>query len=139
VRRYDEAVEVRVDGGASGREEPSAFLWRGRLYVVREVLGHWKERRAWWGGASARALHGTAETLGAGSAGGTAVAEAPPRSPTAADAVEHEVWRVEARAGRSGVAGVYDLRRRVRPAPAAGPTGAADGAADVWQLARVTD
>ncbi|MBT0771069.1 hypothetical protein KIH74_19170 [Kineosporia sp. J2-2] len=35
-----------------------AFLWRGRLYVVREVLGHWRERRDWWSTAAARALHG---------------------------------------------------------------------------------
>ncbi|GAB6897919.1 hypothetical protein JCM9957A_10090 [Kineosporia succinea] len=35
-----------------------AFLWRGRLYVVREVLGHWHERRDWWSTAAARALHG---------------------------------------------------------------------------------
>ncbi|GAB3262882.1 hypothetical protein GCM10027456_44600 [Kineosporia babensis] len=35
-----------------------AFLWRGRLYVVRGVLGHWRERRDWWSTAAARALHG---------------------------------------------------------------------------------
>lgn len=40
-----------------------AFLWRGRLYVVREVLGHWHERREWWSAAAARALRGE-ETLG---------------------------------------------------------------------------
>ena len=45
--------------------------------------------------------------------------------------VEREVWRVEARAGRSASVGVYDLVRDVpsRPAP---------GAAR-WRLARALD
>ncbi len=53
VRRYDEVIEVR-ETSSSG---PAAFLWRGRLYAVRAVLGHWRERRAWWlEGATARLL-----------------------------------------------------------------------------------
>ena len=44
VRRYDEVIEVR-ESPASG---PALFLWRGRVYSVRSILGHWRERRAWW-------------------------------------------------------------------------------------------
>ncbi|WP_260439795.1 DUF6504 family protein, partial [Humibacillus xanthopallidus] len=35
-------------GGAGGGARPEAFIWRGRLYVVRDVLATWRERRAWW-------------------------------------------------------------------------------------------
>jgi hypothetical protein len=56
ARRVSELVDVRIVQEAG--EAPMAFLWRGRLYVVREVLGHWRERRDWWSTAAARALHG---------------------------------------------------------------------------------
>ena len=61
VRRYEEPIEVRAGAGGAGEgvvdragdincpdPTPSAFLWRGRLYIVRDVIGHWRERRAWW-------------------------------------------------------------------------------------------
>ncbi|HET6667647.1 MAG TPA: DUF6504 family protein, partial [Intrasporangium sp.] len=44
VRRFSDPVEVRV----GEPERPEAFIWRGRLYVVRDVLSQWRERRAWW-------------------------------------------------------------------------------------------
>ncbi|WP_285600865.1 DUF6504 family protein [Kineosporia sp. NBRC 101731] len=56
ARRVSELVDVRVVQETG--DAPMAFLWRGRLYVVREVLGHWHERRDWWSTAAARALHG---------------------------------------------------------------------------------
>ncbi|MCE0538351.1 DUF6504 family protein [Kineosporia rhizophila] len=56
ARRVSELVDVRVVQETG--DAPMAFLWRGRLYVVREVLGHWRERRDWWSTAAARALHG---------------------------------------------------------------------------------
>ena len=96
VRRTEE--EPQPGEPVAGR--PAQFLWRGRLYVVRAVIGHWIESTAWWGG-SRRALEGAI----------------PPH--------EHEVWRVEAQAGRSDSAGVYDLRR--------------DVVADRWVLARALD
>ncbi|HEU5242467.1 MAG TPA: DUF6504 family protein, partial [Ornithinibacter sp.] len=37
-------VPVKLHSGVV----PTAFIWRGRLYVVRDVLAHWRERRAWW-------------------------------------------------------------------------------------------
>jgi hypothetical protein len=43
TRRYDEPVEVRRRD-----DEPVAFLWRDRLWVVRAVLAHWVETAAWW-------------------------------------------------------------------------------------------
>jgi len=47
VRRYEEPIEVRATADETAGA-PDAFLWRGRLYIVREVLDHWKERRPWW-------------------------------------------------------------------------------------------
>ncbi len=75
VRRYDEPIEVKAAA------TPQAFLWRGRLFVVREVLGRWQERRQWW-----RAGGGEAATDR-----------------------ERQVWRVEASAGRGARTGVFDL------------------------------
>lgn len=81
TRRYDDPVEVRRRD-----EEPTEFLWRGRLYVVRGVLAHWVETGAWWQAAA--------------TSGSTALV---------LDGAEREVWRVEASAGRVHGCGVYDL------------------------------
>ena len=46
-----EAVEVqRYD------DLPAQFLWRGRLYAVREVLSRWTESGGWWQAAGVLAL-----------------------------------------------------------------------------------
>jgi hypothetical protein len=121
VRRYNEPVEVKTSAGmpesapASPAEfdepvirgQPEAFVWRGRLYVVREVLAHWRERRAWW-----------REAL-----------DPPPGQPhgIAAAARERQVWRVEASPGRLSRSGVFDLARDDPPEPAesAEPAGSA--------------
>jgi hypothetical protein len=113
VRRYEETIEVRegvrdqltpgalgdsggvgaagcvggVGGGSVGGREPEAFVWRGRLYVVRAVLDRWQERRPWW--RDARERDGGSDVL--------------------TDARERQVWRVEASAGRLCGVGVYDL------------------------------
>ncbi|RJK96833.1 DUF6504 family protein [Vallicoccus soli] len=114
TRRYDEQVDVRRRD-----DEPAQFLWRGRLYVVRDVLDHWVEVGTWWSGAGARALLGTDV---AGADGGTG---APPLGGLAVDDAEREVWRVEASAGRAAGSGVYDL--------------CLDGASGSWTLARAMD
>jgi hypothetical protein len=110
VRRYEESIEVRAGEGAVGLNDntatrsrapregcagidvqeppPSAFLWRGRLYIVRDVIGHWQERKAWW----REALDPDEEIAARG-----------------LDCLEHEVWRVEASPGRLAGTGVYDL------------------------------
>ena len=107
TRRYDDPVDVR-----RGDEAPAQFLWRGRLYVVREVLAHWVETGAWWRAAPARAPVEPAE---------------PMRSPmtTLVDDGEREVWRVEASAGRVCGTGVYDL--------------CFDWSAGAWTLLRALD
>lgn len=119
VRRYGEPIEVRAAadrqpvpqgtgtprGCQPGEEHgdthpsaadgpaPDAFIWRGRLYVVRALLGHWHERRPWW-----------REALDPrGSAPRDLLSE-----------LEHEVWRVEAGPGRLHASGVYDLAREDR-------------------------
>jgi hypothetical protein len=32
----------------------TAFIWRKRLYRVKEVIGWWREPDAWWNGKAAR-------------------------------------------------------------------------------------
>ena len=118
VRRYDEPVQVRLSEGPDGTHGgggpvPDAFLWRNRLYVVREVLASWLEREAWW------------EQPGSGSD---------------RTAPERTVWRVEAGAGRALGTGVYDLAQAVPagvPAMAGGPGDGAARAASApgeWRL-----
>jgi hypothetical protein len=140
VRRYDDPVDVRPAAeSGSGGSEPATFLWRGRLYVVRGVLGHWRERRAWWTAPAARALHGEVGPEAEGSAPSQAVvvpaggslrgsAGGPVR---AALGEEHEVWRVEASPGRAFGSGVYDLCRDL----SVNVPGAGGG----WRLLRVAD
>ncbi len=127
VRRYDEVIEVR-EASTSG---PAVFLWRGRIYAVRSILGHWRERRAWWlEGATARLLGlGEDHDEPAGSAAGAG-------SSAVADALEREIWRVEAGAGRSAALGVYDLGRDV-VGGGAGGDGPSPGAS--WRLLQITD
>ncbi len=72
-------IEVRRFDGGDSVGEPTQFLWRGRLYVIRGIVARWVEAGSWW--------------LTSGSA------------PSAA---EREVWRVEATPTR-GSSGVYDL------------------------------
>ena len=123
VRRYEEPIEVRA--GAGGAElasdvnragdsscpgpAPSAFLWRGRLYIVRDVIGHWRERRAWW----REALDPDEEVAAHG-----------------LDCLEQEVWRVEASPGRLAGTGVYDLGMNDL---------GGDGPMRGWRLLRVAD
>jgi hypothetical protein len=153
-----------VDADAAA-QAPTQFLWRGRLYVVRAVLAHWVELGSWWTaatrpGGSARSARSSgsgrtapdradvdawrgqrasAARLAAGvpePGGACAVEEA--RRSVALDvgAIERAVWRVEARAGRSSLTGVYDLVRDI-PAAAASAGGAAGP--DRWRLARALD
>ncbi|WP_345507805.1 DUF6504 family protein [Terrabacter aeriphilus] len=97
----------------SGTAEPApeAFIWRGRLYVVRGVLAQWRERRAWW--------HDALEAE---------EAQVQPGQTLAAAAREQHVWRVEASPGWSFAPGVYDL--------AHDESARAD---DRWSLVRVAD
>ncbi len=117
MRSYGEVIDVRTavlgpggheDGGHGGPgydAAPHQFLWRGRIYLVREVLAHWIELGTWWSVRGAQVP--TSVRAVAPEAGS---APAPARS-VAADvgAVEREVWRVEAAAGRSDHPGVFDL------------------------------
>jgi hypothetical protein len=79
-RVYGEPVEVQTR--ADGR--PTRFVWRGRLYAVRSITGHWVVNREWW-----------------------------TESDPALAQPELEFWRVEATTGRTFLTGVYELRRDV--------------------------
>jgi hypothetical protein len=139
-RLHTDPVEVRRRD-----DEPTQFLWRGRLYVVREVLARWTEAGGWWRSTAVRALS-TGEASGAGGQAPAALSTAPiPSSPKWAqrawgepapdvgaatgpagvDDRERAWWRVEASAGSAAGSGVYDL--------------CCDGATGAWSLARVLD
>lgn len=128
TRRFADPVEVQR-AVRDGESVPATFLWRGRLYVVRNVLGHWWERRSWWAGAAGRAVHGEGR-VPAGRVDATVDAPAGAVGAVVAEAADREVWRVEAGRGRSFGTGVYDLCLAGAPT-----TGAGGG----WQLIRVVD
>jgi len=155
VRTYGEVIDVRTedrqghgpeggprDGTHPGDGAPAQFVWRGRLYLVRDVLAHWVELGTWWT-LPRRATVPQGVDSGSVSGAGTSAAlpdgERPARS-VAADvgAVEREVWRVEAAAGRSATSGVYDL---VRDVPAVDPRAplAVPPHPPRWRLARTLD
>ncbi len=104
MRRYDDPVEVRK--GAD--EDPDQFLWRGRLWQVREVVAHWVETGAWWARRPTPAADQTGQTGQVRDSGAVDT-----------DLLrEREVWRVAAARGRVAAAqspehdpgfGVFDL------------------------------
>lgn len=94
-------------------DEPDQFLWRGRLYVVQEVLARWTQSGGWWRGEAVRDL-----TAGERVADAPAPVDAPVDGPAPAhadvgpmalDENERDWWRVEAAAGRQSGSGVFDL------------------------------
>ncbi len=121
-RLHTDVVEVQRRD-----DEPAQFLWRGRLYVVREVLARWTESGGWWRTAAVQAVSsgGAAEGPGGAVPGGAvpggavpggadaqgpdAQAGAQAAGPASVDDGEQDWFRVEAGAGRLGGTGVYDL------------------------------
>lgn len=107
-RRHADLIEVSTCAGPSGAV-PAEFAWRGRRYLVREVLSRWTESGTWWKAATTRALSGE----GSGPL----------------DDRPQQWWRVEADSGRlaalSGGPGVYDL--------------CFDESGNRWSLRRVMD
>jgi hypothetical protein len=143
TRLHADPVEVRrTDTGAG--PEPAQFLWRGRLYVVREVLARWTESGGWWRTAAVRSLTSGEPT---GPTEPDPLETAPiPASPKWAqrawgepapdvgavvsplggvDDRERSWWRVEAGRGAAAGTGVYDL--------------CLDEAGATWTLSRVLD
>ena len=110
TRVQSEPVQVRQRA-----DQPDQFLWKDRLYVVHDVLSHWREAGGWWDAAPLRALtagdHGPAAHRGAPG--------------VTLDDGESHWWRVEAGCGRFSGTGVYDLGRRT--------------ASGAWSLSRVQD
>jgi hypothetical protein len=121
-RLHTDVVEVQRHD-----DVPAQFLWRGRLYVVREVLARWTESGGWWRAAAVQSL---SDGDGGGGAAVAPLETAPlPPSPKWAqrawgepapdvgasvgpagvDDGEQDWFRVEAGAGRSAGTGVYDL------------------------------
>ena len=121
-RLHTDAVEVQRHD-----DVPAQFLWRGRLYVVREVLARWTESGGWWRSAAVRAVaDGDAAEVDPLAPFDTAPIPSSPKwaqrawgepapdvgavvAPGAIDDGEQDWFRVEAGAGRSAGTGVYDL------------------------------
>jgi hypothetical protein len=145
TRLYADPAHVRRHDDA-----PAQFLWRNRLYLVREVVAHWVESGRWWRAAAAMALSagesGSVPPSGPGAAPAAELVLAPipaaPKwaqrawgepapdvgaavGPASVDDGEQEYWRVEAAAGRNADFGVYDL--------------CFDWATGCWTVARVLD
>ena len=113
-RLHTDAVEV-----ARHDDLPAQFLWRGRLYVVREVLARWTESGGWWRRAAVLAVSD-------GESGSAGDPDRPaPGEPASLDDGEQDWFRVEAGAGRAAGTGVYDLCFHT--------------ATGGWSLARVLD
>ena len=114
-RRHVDPVEVHTRVAPAG-PVPDQFLWRGRLYLVREVLARWTESGSWWRGTAVRAF----------TSGGAVTGSA---APAVLDDSETQWWRVEADSGRlaalSAGPGVYDMCFTERTAS--------------WMLKRVMD
>ncbi|MEJ5944468.1 DUF6504 family protein [Pseudokineococcus basanitobsidens] len=134
ARTYDDEVAVRTaPAGApehAGEEQPDAFVWHGRLHVVRAVLGRWYERRAWWEQDPQRAPDpppALAAAGGRGAATGDGSPTGAGRTASRSPSLDRVVWRVEAGAGRSAGSGVYELCREDPARP------------DGWSLRRVDD
>lgn len=139
-RRYDEPIEVTSALARTPRtSDPEAFIWRGRLFVVRAVLDRWQERRAWWrevgrevqvreqdgAAGSEPALVGAGVGgVGAGGSGGSDAGTGATRHER-----ERQVWRVEASAGKAAGTGVFDL----------GADGVSAGGTPRWLLLRTHD
>ena len=143
TRLHADPVEVQRHDTGFG-PDPAQFLWRGRLYLVREVLARWTESGGWWRTPAVRALTSGGESGPAAEPDPleTAPIPASPKwaqrawgepapdvgaavGPGTVDDRERDWWRVEAGAGRAAGTGVYDL--------------CFDWAAGSWSLARVQD
>jgi hypothetical protein len=110
MRRYDEEIDVRR-GLVCGQDAPEQFLWRDRLWVVRDIIAHWVETGAWWEQPGVGVLFGGLDAVEESAPG--VVEEPTPRvvdgPARGADLLgEKEIWRVEAVRPRAG-AGVFDV------------------------------
>jgi len=138
-RLHTDPVEVRRHD-----DDPAQFLWRGRLYVVREVLSRWTEAGGWWRAPGVSALSSgdacgavdrpaplqTAPIASSPTWAQRAWGEPAPDvgasvGPAGVDDGERDWWRVEASAGAAAGSGVYDL--------------CFDWSQGAWSLARVLD
>ena len=132
MRCYDDPVEVRK-GLVDTVEGPEQFVWRGRLWQVRAVVGRWVETAPWWEHRAVQGLLGSpedtalgpeqngaeqngAEQNGAEQNGAEPDGAGPDgagpdgtdrgggvATSVAALVAEQEVWRVDATRGRLGV------------------------------------
>jgi len=132
MRCYDDPVEVRK-GLVDTVEGPEQFVWRGRLWQVRAVVGRWVETAPWWEHRAVQGLLGSpedtalgpeqngaeqngAEQNGAEQNGAEPDGVGPDgagpdgtdrgggvATSVAALVAEQEVWRVDATRGRLGV------------------------------------
>ena len=94
-RRHSDLIEVQTCAAPTG-PVPEQFLWRGRRYLVREVLSRWTQSGSWWTGTAMRSFATAGEP-----------------ATTRLDDRPQQWWRVAADSGRlaalSAGPGIYDL------------------------------
>ena len=109
ARREEPPVSrLRVDPVEVQRRDdlPAQFLWRGRIYLVREVLSRWTESGGWWRSAGVLALSAGEGSAGAGSAGASAEVDPLALLPAGRSRRSgHEPAGTARTAGRSGPVG----------------------------------
>jgi len=146
MRTYGEVISIRTGSagagssgaGSSGTGSSGAgsvggvavgnqFLWRSRIYVVRNVLAHWVESGTWW---TSLQRQSKLRALPSASVDGVPVEPSITRD---VGATERWVWRVEAAAGSSAPIGVYDVACEIRGVDSAELT------QGQWRLARALD
>jgi len=95
-RLTHEPVTVWVDA----HDRPCGFRWRGRGYLIREILTSWQEGPIWWRECDAGAGWSGVGPFGADLGAADMVSGA-----------DHRFWRVVARLQQRSTtpAGVYDL------------------------------
>lgn len=128
-RWYEDDIQVAtvarpIDEDPAG-ESPERFVWRGRLYLVNEVLASWRERQPWWV-LCEEAFDLASPRVGPELAGGSVLS-------VLADGADRRCWRVRARAGRDAAGGVYELVQTIAfpgtcsaPAEGQGPSSGAE-------------
>ena len=133
MRTYGEVIAIRIGSGSGSHAVPapghisdvmiagSQFLWRSRIYVIRDVLAHWIESGTWWTSRH-RSVNEPATDLDQQRSVSRDVG-----------ATERWVWRVEAAAGSSAIVGVYDVACEINVDTAARHF------QGQWRLARALD
>ena len=129
-RRHADEIEVRRRD-----EVPEQFLWRSRLYLVREVLEHWFEAGAWWASGAALALTTGSDAPAPGAAAGPAAGGVGRvGAGSGSDLVLAPIPSAPKWAQRAWGELAPDIGASVHPCSGAGPSSIDDGEREFWRV-----